>query len=126
MRRAREPHRLLSVEREYRRVLPRASGAPAPAPLVWTFDGPFALCLADLEDALRRAVVMLGGVARIELLVELSLPALKARVAAGDRIQPAWADFHRRLADYGLPSPPRLRPVTRAGALATLVIAYRN
>ena len=26
-----------------------------PAPLVWTFDGPFERCLLDLEDALRRA-----------------------------------------------------------------------
>ena len=28
-----------------------------PAPLVWTFDGPFERCLADLEDTLRRAIV---------------------------------------------------------------------
>ncbi len=33
-----------------------------PAPLVWTFDGPFERCLADLEDTLRRAIVMVGDV----------------------------------------------------------------
>ena len=31
-----------------------------PAPLVWTFDGPFERCLDDIEDTLRRA--------RLELL----------------------------------------------------------
>ena len=55
-----------------------------PAPLVWTFDGPFERCLADLEDTLRRAIVLIGDAARIALLIDLSLPAVKARVQAGD------------------------------------------
>ena len=60
---------------------------------MWTFDGPFATCLCDMEDTLRRAIVRLGDVSRIVLLIELSLPALRARIAAGDVIQPAWGRF---------------------------------
>ena len=96
-------------------------------PLVWTFDGPFATCLADLEDALRRAIVQVGDVASIAVLIELSLPALKDRVSAGDAIQPAWGRFLERLSDrYGLPTAPRVRHVRTAGPLAMLVIAYRS
>jgi len=55
------------------------------------------------------------------------LPALKRRVDAGERIQPAWGRFLDRLANrYGLPVPPRVRHVRTAGPLATLVVAYRN
>ena len=120
------------------RVLPAGQGsgppirnpAPAepalPAPLVWTFDGPCETCLADIEDTLRRAIVMLGGVSRVALLIDLSLPALKLRVEAGDALQPAWGEFLERLARYGLPALPRVRHRRRAAALATLVIAYRN
>ena len=97
-----------------------------PAPLVWTFDGPFETCLADLEDTLRRAIVMLGGVSKVVLLIDLSLPALQRRVQAGDALQPAWGRFLERLARYGLPALPKVRHLRRAGALATLVIAYRN
>jgi hypothetical protein len=97
-----------------------------PPPLVWTFDGPFERCLDDVEDSLRRAIVLIGDVARVVVLVELSLPALQARVHAGDRIQPAWGRFHERLAGYGLPSAPRVRPVRTRGPLATLVVAYRS
>ena len=119
------------AERSLQRSLPRAGdGArsePAlPAPLVWTFDGPFETCLADIEDTLRRAIVMLGGVSRVALLIDLSLPALKLRVEAGDAVQPAWGAFLERLARYGLPALPRVRHRRRAAALATLVIAYRN
>jgi hypothetical protein len=97
------------------------------APLVWVFDGPFATCLADLEDALRRALVQVGDVAAIAVLIELSLPALKARIDAGDAIQPAWGRFVERLpVRYGLPSAPRVRPVRTPGPLATLVIAFRS
>jgi hypothetical protein len=97
------------------------------APLVWTFDGDFATCLRDMEDTLRRALVQVGDVARIALLIELSLPALRSRVAAGDAIQPAWGHFVASLTSrYGLPSPPRLRHATTEGPLATLVIAYRS
>ena len=97
------------------------------APLVWSFEGPFATCLADLEDALRRAIVQVGDVSSIAVLIELSLPALKRRVDAGERIQPAWGLFLDRLANrYGLPVPPRVRHVRTAGPLATLVVAYRN
>ena len=97
-----------------------------PEPLVWTFDGPFERCLADLEDTLRRAIVMVGGVSRVALLIDLSLPALQRRVAAGDALQPGWGRFQERLAGYGLPSLPRVRPLRGEGPLATLVIAYRN
>jgi hypothetical protein len=96
-------------------------------PLVWTFDGAFATCLADLEDALRRAIVQIGAVASIAVLVELSLPALKQRVDAGERVQPVWGDFLERLSRrYGLPAPPRIRHARSAGPLVTLVVAYRS
>jgi len=97
-----------------------------PAPLVWTFDGPFETCLADLEDTLRRAIVMVGDVSRVALLIEMSLPALQRRVEAGDALQPAWGHFFARLQRYGLPSEPRVRHLRGSGPLATLVIAYRN
>jgi hypothetical protein len=97
-----------------------------PAPLVWTFDGPIERCLADLEDTLRRAIPMVGGVSRLALLIELSLPALKRRVEAGDTLQPAWNHFLDRLGRYGLPAHPRVRHLRAAGPLATLVIAYMN
>ena len=97
-----------------------------PAPLVWTFDGPFERCLDDIEDTLRRAIVMVGDVSRLALLIDLSLPALKRRVEAGDALQPAWGCFLERTARYGLPASPRVRHLRVAGPLATLVIAYRN
>ena len=97
------------------------------APLVWTFDGAFGRCLADMEDALRRAIVQVGDVASIAVLIEISLPKLKRRVAAGDSIQPAWGQMLERMSDrYGLPAPPRVRPSGTEGPLATLVIAYRS
>jgi len=96
-------------------------------PFVWTFDDSFADCLADIEDTLRRAIVQLGNVATIVVLLELSLPALRRRVDAGEPIQPAWKRFYERVSSrYGLPAPPRVRPFKGAGPLATLVVAYRN
>ena len=101
--------------------------ADVAAPMVWAFDGPFATCLADLEDALRRALVQVGDVAALAVLIELSLPALKDRVAAGDAIQPAWGRFLARLPErYGLPAAPRVRHLRTRGPLATLVIAFRS
>jgi len=95
-------------------------------PLVWTFDGAFALCLADMEDTLRRVIVQLGDIASIAVLIEVSLPALKRRVDAGEAIQPAWRQFLERLSSrYGLPAPPRVRMIRNSAPLATLVIAYR-
>ena len=106
---------------------PARANVPIGGPLVWTFDGPIAQCLADVEDALRRAIVQVGDVASIAVMLELSLPALDRRVRAGDRLQPAWAEFVARLADrYGLQRAPRVRPVRGEGPLATLVIAYRS
>lgn len=97
------------------------------APLVWTFDGPFVTCLADMEDTLRRAIVQVGDVSRIAVMIELSLPALHARVASGDTIQPAWGRFLDALTwRYGLPAAARVRPLKTLGPLATLVIAYRS
>lgn len=98
-----------------------------PAPLVWTFDGPFERCLADIEDALRRAIVLVGDVSRIALLVEFSLPALQQRVAAGDVLQPSWGRFVQRIDEaYGLPAFPRVRHLRSRGPLVTLVVAYRS
>ena len=96
-------------------------------PLVWTFDGAFVACLADIEDTLRRAIVQVGDVAAIAVLIEVSLPTLKRRVDEGEAIQPAWGQFIERLSDrYGLPAPPHVRHVKSAGPLATLVVAYRS
>ena len=96
------------------------------APLVWTFDGPFERCLADLEDTLRRAIVLVGGVSGIALAIDLSLPALRGRVQAGDAVQPAWGRFTDALARLALPVSPRVRHLRGAGPLLTLVIAYRD
>jgi len=68
-----------------------------------------------------------GDIAGIVILIEISLPALKQRVDAGESIQPAWQQFIERLTErYGLPSPPRARPLRSSGPLATLVLAYRS
>jgi len=105
---------------------PPAAGSVS-GPFVWTFDGAFATCLADIEDTLRRAIVQVGDIAGIVILIEISLPALKQRVDAGESIQPAWQQFIERLTErYGLPSPPRARPLRSSGPLATLVLAYRS
>ena len=105
----------------------RAGSAEALPPLqVWAFDGPFERCLADLEDTLRRSIVRLGGVARVAVLIELSLPTLKQRVSLGDAVQPAWSRFLERMQDYGLPASPRVRHRLQPGPLATLVIGYRR
>jgi hypothetical protein len=109
----------------------RAAGQRRPRdegrPLLWTFDGPFAVCLADIEDTLRRAIVQLGDVAGVVVALDLSLPALAERVAKGDAIQPAWSRFVDGAAQrYGLPHPLRIRHRNQAGPLATLVIVYRS
>jgi hypothetical protein len=109
------------------RVHPDSAGDETlPAPLVWTFDGPFERSLDDVEATLRRAIVMVGDVARIAVLIDVSLPALQRRVRAGDALQPAWGLFLERIARYGLPSAPRVRHLRRPGPLATLVLAYRS
>ncbi|HEY4958028.1 MAG TPA: hypothetical protein VII31_09455 [Caldimonas sp.] len=101
--------------------------ASLPAPLVWVFDGPFDRCLADLEDTLRRALVLVGDVSRIAFQIDLSLPALQRRVLAGDVVQPAWAEFQARIAvAYGLPALPLVRHLRMPGPLATLIVAYRS
>jgi hypothetical protein len=94
-------------------------------PLVWAFDGPIATALADLEDALRRAIVQVGDVAAIAVLIELSLPALKRSIDAGDALQPAWGAFIERASTrYGLQTGPRVRHVRDDGPLARLVVVY--
>lgn len=105
---------------------PQRRAEALPAPLVWTFDGPIERCLADLEEALRRAIVMVGDVSRVAMLIDLSLPALQGRVDAGEALQPGWSRFRERLARYGLPVLPRVRFQRDAGPLATLVVAYRR
>lgn len=97
------------------------------APLVWTFDGPFATCLLDMEDTLRRTIVQVGDLSRIAVMIELSLPNLRSRVESGDAIQPLWGRFLDSLTwRYGLPAMPRVRHLKTQGPLATLVIAYRS
>ena len=103
------------------------AAATVGAPLTWIFDGRFPGSLADLEDTLRRAIVQVGDVSRVLVMIELSLPALKARMAAGDRVQPAWGEFLARAASrYGLPAAPRLRYLTHDAPLLVMVIAYRS
>ena len=110
-----------------RRHANAAGGGSVEAPLIWTFDGPFATCLSDMEDTFRRAIIQVGDVQRIAVQIDLSLPALKPRVAAGETIQPAWGEFVDRLTQrYGLPAGPRVRHLKMAGPLATMVIAYRR
>jgi hypothetical protein len=60
-------------------------------------------------------------------MIEVSLPALKARLEAGEAIQPAWSRFLNALTErYGLPGAPRVRYLKTPGPLASLVIAYRS
>ena len=100
---------------------------PVAAPLVWSFDGRLADVLADIEDTLRRAIIQVGDVARIGVLIELSLPKLLACVKAGESVQPAWGQFLGSVGQrYGLPKPPRLRYLRSAGPLATLIVGYRS
>lgn len=104
-----------------------AKRASIGGPFVWTFDGPIASSLADLEDALRRAIVEVGDVASLAVMIELSLPALKRRVDRGEALNPAWSSFTSRIASrYGLERPPRVRHLRVDGPLATLVVAYRS
>jgi hypothetical protein len=113
------------ADRVRRGASPRA--APCSQPLTWTFDGPFAVCLTDIEDTLRRAIVQLGDLSGVVIALDLSLPALAARVVAGDVIQPAWSRFLTRVSQrYGLPCPLRVWPRNDTGPLATLVIVYRS
>jgi hypothetical protein len=100
--------------------------APLPAPLVWTFDGVFEHCLADADDTLRRAIVLVGDVARVALLLDVSLPALSRRVEAGDAVQPGWSRFLSNIDRYGLPAAPSVRHLRGEGPLLTMVVAYRN
>ena len=95
---------------------------------MWTFDGAFAECLADMEDALRRAIVQVGDVASIAVLIEISLPDAEAS-RRRRRCDPAgvgadaWSgcrsgtDCRRRRGCAHLDV---------EGPLATLVIAYRS
>ena len=108
------------------RARPHANELESPAPLVWTFDGPFERCLADAEDTLRRAIVLVGDVSRVALLIDLSLPALQRRVREGDAVQPAWGRFLTALDRYGFPGAPRVRHLRGEAPLITLLIAYRN
>src|SRR5436309_16040196 len=108
-------------------VRARARDKLVETPLVWTFDGPFTLCLQDMEDTFRRAIIQVGDVSRILVQIDLSLPALKPRVDAGEADQPAWGQFVDRLSNrYGLPVAPRVRHLHARGPVATMVIAYRS
>ena len=119
--RSSQTHRIRNPnDRRARRA--RATDDVVGGPLVWTFDGPFATCLQDVEDTFRRAIVQIGDVRGIVVQIDLSLPALKPRVDAGEAVQPAWGQFLDRCPErYGLPSAPRVRHVAVGGPLATLV-----
>src|SRR5687768_1205945 len=108
------------------RIRRGTAASDAHTPLMWTFDGAFAVCLADVEATLRRAIVQLDDVSALAIALDMSLPALAARVAAGDRIQPEWGRFLDRLSRYGLPSPLRVRHRREPGPLATLLVVYRS
>ncbi len=99
---------------------------PLPAPLHWSFDGPFERCCAEAEDALRRGVLLVGDVSRVALLLELSLPALRRRVQGGDALQPAWSRLLDAAHRCGLPTEPRVRHLRGEGPVLTLCLAYRN
>ena len=108
-------------------ALRNRAAATVGAPLTWAFDGRFPGSRADLEDTLRRTIVQVGDVSRVLVVIELSLPALKVRLAAGDTIQPAWGEFLARVTSrYGLPAAPRLRYLTHDAPLLMMVIAYRS
>lgn len=108
-------------------ALRKRVSATVGVPLTWAFDGRFPDCLADLEDALRRAIVQVGDVSRVLVVIELALPALKARMEKGDAIQPAWSEFLARVtSQYGLPAAPRFRYLTHEAPLLALVIAWRS
>jgi hypothetical protein len=105
----------------------RRSTDTAVDPLMWTFDGPLATCIVDIEDTLRRLIVQLDEVAGIAVALDVSLPALAARVRAGESLQPAWSAFLERIATrYGLPCAPRVRHRMDSGPLATLIVIYRS
>ena len=112
--------------KHHRMAVLRAAPPELPDPLVWTFDGPFERCLADADDTLRRAIVLVGDAARVALLLDLSLPALQRRVKAGDAVQPGWGRFLSNIERYGLPAAPSVRHLRAEGPLLTMVVAYRN
>ena len=118
---------MTAVSRGGARRRPPRGATGIRGPFLWTFDGSFADCLAEIEDTLRRTIVQVRDVASIVVLIEMSLPALRRRVDAGESVQPAWSEFLKRITHrYGLPAPPRVRPMKSAGPLATLVVAYRS
>jgi hypothetical protein len=75
-----------------------------------------------MEDTLRRLIVQLGEVAAISVLIELSLPALKRRIDAGDAIQPAWGEFLDRLVQRWTARSCARAPLRDDGPLAILVV----
>ena len=114
--------------RARRRGEPRRDARRAlPAPLVWTFDGPFERCLADLDDTLRRALVLVGDVvagrAADRPLAAGAAAACRGRRPRCSRPGAASSNASPR---YGLPAEPRVRHLRAAGPLATLVVAYRS
>ena len=88
----------------------RAASVHADLPLVWTFDGPFATCLARHGGhvaARDRAGRRRGGDHRAD---RAFAAGARARVEAGDAIQPAWGRFLESLTRrYGLPAAARVR-----------------
>ena len=95
----------------------------------WTFDGALADCLADMEDALRRAIVQVGDVV-VDRRPDRALASWRSSVASmpATRSSPAWSQFLERMIGP-LRTALRHRACARwttEGPLATLVIAYRS
>ena len=86
------------------------------APLVWTFDGPFATCLADIEDTLRRAIVQVGDVSR-DRRADRSVAAGAQAARRRGRSDAAGMGTVRRTPAqrYGLPAGPRVRHLQDGG-----------
>jgi hypothetical protein len=70
---------------------------------------PFATCLTDIEDTLRRAIVQVGDIASIVILIELSLPALSAASKPAIRSSRRGNNSSSACRPLWLPTPPRAR-----------------
>ena len=50
-----------------------------------------------MEDTLRRAIVQVGDVSRVLVAIDRVAAGARARIDAGDRVQPAWGQFLARV-----------------------------
>jgi len=104
-----------------------APGERLEAPLIWTFAGPFATCLADMEDTFRRAIIQVGDVSRIAVQDRsVAAGAEEARPTRENRSSPQGNNSSTPDAALRPARRPRVRHVKTGGPLATMVIAYRR